>query len=63
MVLVPQGTNPTNGVTFYSASEPIHCIASGAGTPTLSVHVQTGVINTAQHTWVMAVSGYLVSAQ
>lgn len=65
LVLVPQGTNPTNGVTFYSASQPIHCIASGSAVnlPTLSIHVQTGVINTAQHTWVMAVSGYLVSTQ
>src|SRR5215471_6297751 len=58
LVLVPQGTNPSNGFTFYSASQPIKCFASAPGS--LTVHVQTGTIQSAQPIWVMAVSGYTV---
>src|SRR5262249_26305383 len=63
LVLTPQGENSGLGITFYSASQPISCIASAGdfSHPTLSIHVQTGKFNTAQHTWVMAVSGYLVT--
>ena len=52
-----------NGLTGYAASQPISCIASeGDGNnPTLSVHVQTSKLNESQHTWVMAVSGYLIT--
>jgi len=63
LVLTPQGENNALGIKFYSASQPISCIASAGdfSNPTLSIHVQTGKINSAQHTWVMAVSGYLVT--
>jgi len=58
LVLVPQGENESNGFKFYSASQPIKCYASAPGS--LSVHVQTGTIQSAQPIWVMAVSGYTV---
>jgi len=58
LVLVPQGTNESNGFTFYSASQAIKCFAAAPGS--LSVHVQTGTIQAAQPIWVMAVSGYTV---
>jgi hypothetical protein len=58
LVLVPQGENESNGFKFYSASQPIKCYASSTGT--LTVHVQTGTIQSTQPIWVMAVSGYTV---
>src|SRR5262249_3294732 len=58
LVLFPQGTNESNGFTFYSASQPIQCYAAEPGS--LTVHVQTGTIQSTQPIWVMAVSGYTV---
>src|SRR5215470_7906828 len=55
--LIPQGQ--VNGLTVFSGSEPFKCFAT-APPGTLNVHVQSGTLQTAQHTWVMAVSGYLV---
>src|SRR5262249_45979267 len=67
LVLTPAGN--VNGVTQFSASQPIKCYAvprftdvGGIQEPTgLVIHVQTSNINAAQHTWVMAASGYLVA--
>jgi len=67
LVLAPGGE--VNGVTQYAASQPIKCYAvprftlvGGIEEPTgLVMHVQTSNINSAQHTWVMAASGYLVT--
>jgi|SRR5215813_2140934 len=67
LVLAPAGD--VNGLTQYSASQPIKCYAvprftnvGGIEEPTgLTMHVQTSNINSAQHTWVMAASGYSVA--
>jgi hypothetical protein len=58
LALTPQGD--VNGLTFYSASQPINCTAT-SGDRDLSIHVQTGKINQAQHIWAAAASGYLVT--
>ena len=55
--VIPQGE--VNGLTVFAGSEPFKCYAT-APPGTLNVHVQSGTLQTAQHTWVMAVSGYLV---
>jgi hypothetical protein len=54
LVLFPQGQ--VNGITEYSASQPVKCYAISPGS--VSLHVQSSNLNTAQHTWVMAISGY-----
>ena len=56
LVLFPQGD--VNGFTQYSGNQACKCYASAGG---LSVHVQSSNFNSSQHTWVMAVSGYLVT--
>ena len=55
--VIPQGQ--VNGLTVFAGSEPFKCFAT-ASPGTLNVHVQSGTLQSAQHTWVMAVSGYLV---
>ena len=60
LVLTQQGVNEANGFTFYAASQPIKCYASG-GPDHLSIHVQTGNFQNAQPIWVAAASGYLVN--
>ena len=61
LVLTYQGT--VNGWTQWAVSQPIKCYAttetvgSGGG---LYIKLQTSTINSNQHTWVAAVSGYLV---
>jgi len=61
LVLTAQGT--VNGFTQWAVSQPIKCYAtmqtvgSGGG---LYIKVQSNAINTNQHTWVTAVSGYLL---
>jgi len=56
--MFPQGQ--VNGLTIYAGSQPFKCYAT-APPGILNIHVQTSTFNTAQHTWVMAASGYLVS--
>jgi hypothetical protein len=57
LVLFAQGQ--VNGLTQYSASQPIKCYGV-AGANNVSLHVQASNFNSAQHTWVMAISGYTV---
>jgi len=67
LILMPSGE--VNGLTQYSASQSIKCYAvprfspvGGIQEPTgLVMHVQTSNLNSAQHTWVMAASGYLLT--
>jgi hypothetical protein len=60
LVLTPQGT--INGFTMWAVSQPIKCYGTTqtASSGGVFVHVQNSAINLNQHTWVVAVSGYLV---
>ncbi len=61
IALTPQGD--VNGLTVWAASQPIKCFASMNNTLTtspLSIHVQTGTLQTLQPSWVVAASGYSV---
>jgi hypothetical protein len=55
--LFPQGE--VNGLTQYAGGQAFKCYASSAP-GILNIHVQASNLNSAQHTWVMAASGYLV---
>jgi len=57
LVLFAQGE--VNGLTQYAGNQSVKCYASAAP-GTLNIHVQTSNLNTAQHAWVMAASGYTV---
>jgi hypothetical protein len=61
IALTPQGD--VNGLTVWAASQPIKCFAATNNTLTtspLSIHVQTGTLQTLQPSWVVAASGYTV---
>jgi hypothetical protein len=57
LALFPHGE--VNGLTAYAGGQAFKCYASAAP-GILNIHVQASNFNTAQHTWVMAASGYLV---
>src|SRR5215467_13222617 len=60
LVLTPQGS--VNGWAAWSVSQPIKCYATTqqTGSGGLFIHLQTSFINSNQHTWTVAVSGYTV---